>query len=344
MRLNEHGGSDAGPAVAHDFSSNASPLGPPPQLLAAVLGAERERYPDPAYTALRAQLGAATGVGPARVLPCSGGAEAIRRLSLAALLAGSRCVWVPQPGFGDYAAATLALNMNVRSYRSITELCQGLSDADLVWVCEPCNPSGSTLSNEDWQALSLALQATKASLAIDQAYEPLRLHGHSQLPADLAAQAWRLHCPNKALGLTGVRAAYLLAPAQADRLLAHAQAVAPSWVLSSEGCALLMHWHSEDTRRHLSEVRGVLRGWQAAQQQMLAELDWQQTPSCSNFWLARPSQALCLQRLRNNHNNGGIKLRDAQSFGLPDWVRLSVQPPESQAALRAALQEELKTQ
>ncbi|MBY0237341.1 MAG: aminotransferase class I/II-fold pyridoxal phosphate-dependent enzyme, partial [Burkholderiaceae bacterium] len=273
-----------------------------------------------------------------------GGAEAIRRLSRAALLAGSRCVWVPQPGFGDYAAAALALNMNVRSYRSITELCQGLADADLVWFCEPCNPSGSTLSGEDWQALSLALQAAKASLAIDQAYEPLRLHGHSQLPADLAAQAWCLHCPNKALGLTGVRAAYLLAPAQADRLLAHAQAVAPSWVLSSEGCALLMHWHSEDTRRHLSEVRSVLRGWQAAQQQMLDELGWQQTPSCSNFWLARPSQALCLQRLRNSHNDGGIKLRDAQSFGLRGWVRLSVQPPESQAALRAALQEELKTQ
>lgn len=348
MKLNEHGGSDAGPAVAHDFSSNASPLGPPPQLLAAVLGAERQRYPDPAYTALRTQLGAATGVGPERVLPCSGGAEAIRRLSLAALLAGGRCVWVPQPGFGDYAAAALALNMKVRSYRNITELCQGLaesaSNGDLAWVCEPCNPSGSTLSGEDWQALSLALQAAKVTLAIDQAYEPLRLHGQSQLPADLAEQAWRLHCPNKALGLTGVRAAYLLAPAEADRLLAHAQAVAPSWVLSSEGCALLMHWHSEDTRQHLSKVTKVLRAWQEAQQQILAELDWQQSPSCSNFWLARPSQALCLQRLRHDHRSGGIKLRDAQSFGLPGWVRLSVQPPEAQAALRAALQEELKTQ
>ena len=44
----EHGGPDSGPPAAFDFSTNASPLGPPPALLAAVQAADRRNYPDPA--------------------------------------------------------------------------------------------------------------------------------------------------------------------------------------------------------------------------------------------------------------------------------------------------------
>lgn len=68
----EHGGSDSGPAPIHDFSSNASPLGPPPGLLSTVLAADRSRYPDPAYLALRTHLGAAEGVDAARDVSSTG--------------------------------------------------------------------------------------------------------------------------------------------------------------------------------------------------------------------------------------------------------------------------------
>ena len=96
-----HGGPDAGPTIEHDFSTNANPLGPPPQLRRAVLEADRTRYPDPQYLTLRARLADAQDTAAARIVPASGGAEAIRRLTLAALLegiAGDSGCQLAQPG------------------------------------------------------------------------------------------------------------------------------------------------------------------------------------------------------------------------------------------------------
>lgn len=320
--LPEHGGSDGGPPVAHDFSTNANPLGPPPALWQAVQQADRQAYPDPAYSALRRQLGQAHEVDAERVLPTAGGAEGIRRLTLAARLTGRREVWVPHPGFGDYALAAQALGLAVKPYEDTSSI-RPAAPA-LVWICEPCNPTGASLAA--WPRLGEHL------VAIDGAYEPLRLQG---VAAVLPKTAWQLVCPNKALGLTGVRAGYLVAPAL-DETWAQALSLAPSWVLSAEGVALLAHWHDADTASWLADARAQLREWTAAQRAMLADLDWSpQQPSCTPFWLARPPRPDIALRLRER----GIRVRDAASFGLPGWVRVSAQPPRSQAALQQALLE-----
>lgn len=312
-----HGGPDGGPAAAWDFSTNASPLGPPPHLWQAVRDADRCSYPDPGYLALRRRL-AGTG-DPDLVLPTAGGAEGIRRMTLAALLAGHLEVWVPQPGFGDYAHAARALGLAVNAYGQPADI-RPAAPA-LIWACEPGSPSGESVAG--WPALHGHL------LVVDRAYEPLRLQGDA--PA-LPTHAWQLVCPNKALGLTGVRAGYLVAPA-ADAAWAHARSLAPSWVLSAEGVALLMHWPDDDTQAWLARARATLGQWAAAQRALLAGLAWDQRPSVTHFWLARPPRAGLAPRLRQR----GIRVRDAASFGLPGWVRLSTQPPQAQQALQRAL-------
>jgi len=314
--LPEHGGPDDGPAAAFDFSSNASPLGPPPALMNAVRAADRQNYPDPSYRALRRRLG-----DEDLTLPTAGGAEGIRRLTLAASLAGRREVWVPQPGFGDYALAAQALGLAVKAYADPTHI-QPTAPA-LVWICEPCNPTGASVAA--WPALDGHL------VIVDRAYEALRLQGDA--PA-LPPGAWQLICPNKALGLTGIRAGYAIAPA-ADEVWAHALSLAPSWVLSAEGVAMLTHWLDDDTQAWLLNARATLRDWTAAQRALQAELDWHQRPSCTNFWLARPPRADIAPRLRER----GIRVRDAASFGLPGWVRVSARPPAAQQALQLALLE-----
>ena len=323
LPIPDHGGPDGGPEAAHDFSTNASPLGPPPALMSAVQRADRQAYPDPAYGALRRRLGVAHEMDPELILPTAGGAEGIRRLTLAALLMGRREVWVPQPGFGDYAAAAQALGLAVRPYADIARI-RPAAPA-LVWICEPCNPTGTSLSA--WPGLG-----DEHLLAVDRAYEPLRLTGNA--PA-LPPGAWQLVCPNKALGLAGVRAGYLIAPAR-DAAWFNAQALAPSWVLSAEGVAMLTHWHDAATADWLDDARAQLREWTAAQRRMLEALDWtDQRPSCTPFWLARPPRPDIALRLRER----GIRVRDAASFGLPGWVRVSAQPRRSQDALQQALLE-----
>lgn len=303
-----HGGTDSGPFIAHDFSTNANPLGPPPALWRAVQSAERRRYPDPAYTALRERLAAFHGVSAARIVPAAGGAEAIRRMTLAARLEGITAVRTPQPGFGDYALAAQALGMQVN----------GEADARaLVWACEPGSPEGGS---------ARTIAPPEALLVIDRAYEPLRLEGSAP---EIPEAAWQLFCPNKALGLTGIRAAYLVAPEGADT--ARVEALAASWVLSAEGEAMLMHW--PDAEPWLAECRAQLRPWKSRQRALLAGLGWLQRESCTNFWLAKPPHPIPALDLRRH----GIKLRDATSFGLPGWVRIAALPPESQDALMKAL-------
>ncbi|SEL70478.1 histidinol-phosphate aminotransferase [Roseateles sp. YR242] len=345
-----HGGTDAGPPVLHDFSTNAHPSGPPPAVLEAVLSADRHRYPDPAYAMLRAHLGDWHGVAPHRVVPTAGGAEAIRRLSLVALLAGIRRVCVPQPGFGDYRAAAEALGLAVVGYADTQALAAAMDQPCLVWICDPCNPTGATFSAADWALVARACRDTGSHVVVDQAYEPLRLLGSSALPEEMANRVWRLICPNKALALTGVRAAYLLAPAH-ETWRQRMETLASSWVLSAEGEALLRAWACERVKDGLMASRPLLRQWGDEQRARLAACGFEpMAGSVSNFWLARlpgaeaglppgqlsaatPAPVDLVQALRTH----GIKLRDARSFQRPGWVRLSVQKPEAVDALVQAL-------
>ena len=343
----EHGGPDGGTPITHDFSSNVNPLGPPPEMAEAVQSADRARYPDPHYRQLRERLAVWHGVAAARVLPTAGTSEAIRRLALSAQLQGIRSVWLPQPGYGDYRAAARALGLSVHDYADGDALLQGLNDEPgpaLVWLCEPCNPTGQSLPAAFWLALAETASQRQLTLAIDRAYEPLRLVGTDPVPPAVADQAWQCFSPNKAFGLPGVRAGYLLAPA--DALTACAESLAPSWVLSAEGVALLDALPAPSTQRWLAQSRLTLAQWEQTQRESLQTIGWHQSTSSVPFWLARPpQQGDALQHLLARLRAQGVKLRDATSFGLPGWVRVSAQPPLAQQALvdawRCATQESI---
>lgn len=342
-----HGGPDNGPPITWDFSSNANAVAMPAALQATLLTADRSRYPDPHYTALRERLAEASGVPPELIVPTAGSSEGIRRLTLAAYLQGVRQVWVPQPGYADYQAAALALGMAVHPYASPTELDHALSGQTgvgqgvLLWLCEPCNPTGASLPASFWRerAVSWRKQA-QVIVAVDRAYEPLRLSGCNPISAELGSWVWQFHSPNKALGLTGVRAGWIQAPSQDPWRLREAMSrLAPSWVLSAEGVALLMHWHDEATCAWLHQSRQTLARWMASQQARLSERGWLVEPTDVPFYLTRPPGLAMrdLDHLLWHLRQEGIKVRDARSFGLAGWLRLRAHQPEAHRALIQAI-------
>ena len=331
-----HGGPDARGAARYDFSTNSNACGPCPHTLAAVQQADATRYPDPAYTALRAELAALHSVAPERIVLAASASECIHRITAWAAQRGVRAVALPAHSYGDYAQAAQA-----RGLRLLRPADAGHTAAGLHWTCEPSSPlGGADPMLAAW--LSASPAASAPVRVLDCAYRPLRLHtGHAFDPADIAISptAWQLWTPNKALGLTGVRAAYAIVPPGAEADVAALNALAPSWPVGAHGVAMLHSWTTPTTQRWLADCLPVLCDWKAQQQALCIDLGWTVLPaSQANYFCARlplplSDMATALQQLRELH---GIQLRDCTSFGLPGVVRLGVLPPAAQEALRRA--------
>ena len=320
-----HGGPDAQGVPLHDFSTNANACGPCPQALAALQQADRSRYPDPAYTALRGQLAEFHGVAADRIVIAASASEFIHRITALAARQGLRHAVLPAHGYGDYARAAALWGLGPGE--------PGAAQPALHWACEPASPLGTLDA-----ALVRWADVPGALRVLDCAYAPLRLDGAATAAPP---SAWQLWTPNKALGLTGVRAAYAIAPdtvagaAQA----AAVQALAPSWPLGADGVALLQTWVAPGTQAWVAGALATLRSWKAAQLALCTALGWAVVPgSLANYFTTRlpvgdvGNVAGALQALRAR----GIKLRDCASFGLPGHVRLGVLAPASQQALHAA--------
>jgi histidinol-phosphate aminotransferase len=316
-----HGGPDALGAAPHDFSTNANACGPCPDALSAMQAADPHRYPDPLYTALRERLADFHRVDARRIVIASSASEFISRITMAVARRGGRRIQVPPHCYGDYLRAAAAWDFEPVSH-----------GADLVWCCDPSSPLG-----QPQEGLDACIEGLGAETAcvIDLAYEPLRLEGALSLARERLDVIWQLWTPNKALGLTGVRAAYAIAPPGRDEMTAHLAALAPSWPVGAHGVALLESWTRSTTQQWLDESRATLRRWKSAQRELCDSLGWECLPSVANYFCAKPdvpyaaARAAALRAL-------GIKLRDAASFGLPGHVRLGVLPPASQQALRQA--------
>ena len=318
--LRIHGGPDAFGVPVHDFSTNSNACGPCPAALAAVQGADATRYPDAGYSELRAQLAAWHGVAPERVVLAGSASEFIFRVSAWVAQQGGRTVWLPPQHYGDYAAAAQAWGL---------QRVDPAREASLAWACDPSSPQG--LAQDHLAQLAQSVPV----LVLDRAYEPLRLDGALALTQEQLLRVWQLWTPNKALGLTGVRAAYVIAPLGALEAVAQLERLCPSWPLGAQGVALLQAWVQPAVQAWLKDSLATLRQWKARQVALCESLGWTCTPCLANYFCARPElQGAALTRALAALRAQGIKLRDASSFGLPGQVRLGVLAPAAQDALQ----------
>lgn len=316
-----HGGPGAAGPAPFDFSTNANGAGPCPCALAAVQAADVGRYPDAAYHALREQLAAWHGVDPGRVLLAASGSEFIQRCTAVTQRLAPGPVALPLHAYGDCARAARACGREVLHGPD--------ARATLRWQADP----GSPLGQDDPPDAALGDVAT----VLDAVYAPLRLSGGSGWQADTLDRVFVLHSPNKALGLCGVRGAYVVAPAGArwTPWVQALQAAAPSWPLGGQGVALLQAWCGDAAQAWLHDSLPTLRRWKAAQQAALQALGCTLAPSHTPFFCLRPPAPWPPQVLARH----GVQLRDTTSFGLPGWLRLNTLALAAQAALLQAAAE-----
>ncbi|MBK1616577.1 aminotransferase [Rubrivivax gelatinosus] len=322
-----HGGPGRDGAAAWDFSTCANAAGPCPQVLDALQRVDPCAYPDPGYHALRERLADWHRVPAGRILFAASASEFIQRVSAVGARLMPGAVAVPRHAYGDYTTAARAAGRAV--------LVAGAGPATLRWVGEPSSPRG--------QDAAPPPDPQRVPTVLDGVYAPLRLQGASRWNWADRQAVFVLHGPNKALGLCGLRGAYVVAPdAEAVDWDAAAwmQALAaaePSWPLGAHALAMLQGWPEPEVQRWLLGTRVTLGAWLAELRGVLDAFGFECRPSVANFLCARPPEGAPSAAALRRH---GVAVRDCASFGLPGEWRLSAQGPQALEALRRALRAE----
>jgi len=322
-----HGGPDREGVPTYDFSSNANGMGTPDFILNAIQQASFRYYPDPEYFKLRQCLATKHQVDPERVLIAGSASEFIYRITsyiargiLCNTQNASPTVWFPEHCYGDYQNA--AATWQLVSTKMIME-------ADLVWLCDPSSPLGRPLENINNLIASLS---HKQIAVLDLAYEPLRLEGHLALNQSELDLVWQMWSPNKALGITGIRGAYIIGPSNSQRIIQELNSMASSWVLGAHGVEMLSIWADSRSKDWLNQSLEILRNWKLSQIEVCNQIGWLPLHSVSNFFCVNP-QRKNLSDYQSQLRKHGIKLRDTSSFGLPNHFRLAVMSPATQSIL-----------
>lgn len=311
------------------LASNENPLGPSPLALHAIREAlpEIHRYPDGAGRLLREAIARHHGLSPEHVVLGNGSNEIIELLfhvfvlprthgvlcsrhafavyRLMAQLFDAHCGETPDPGFRhDLAAMRKAIEPNTR----------------LIFLTSPNNPTGTRIPNRELAEFVHEIPRHTV-VALDEAYIDF-------LDDPPPSVSWvregrnvvLLRTFSKMQGLAGLRIGYALAPAPIASWLQRARQPFNTNLLAQAAAlaALEDHQHRENTRRIVREGRERL-------EESFARQGLEFVPSTANFVMVRvgDGDALFHCLLRR-----GWIVRPLRSYGLAEWVRISIGTPE----------------
>ena len=317
---------------------NEDLFGPPAHVLAAAREAVARAnfYPERAYADFREALARWLGVPADTVIPAHGAQALISSISSVFIGDGSRVV-VPRLTYGLYAQVSAAAGGIVTrvdpdglalDLPAIAAAARRV-DANVVWICDPNNPTGTLISPASWAAFLDELPSGTTVIA-DEAYIDF---------ADPAARCDRtvvegrpvivVRSFSKIFGLAGLRLGYAIGDPEVARLLDIVQEpFNVNRVALAAGIASLSDPGFVDRRRaEVAAARGVL-------EHELSQAGIRVLPSQANFSLidlGRDDGPVCETLLRR-----GVLIRPGSNFGLPGFARITIGP---EATMRRAARE-----
>jgi histidinol-phosphate aminotransferase len=206
------------------FDANLPPFPAPlPPTVAAAL-ADRGEYPEGSYRELRAAAAAYAGCEPDEVV-VDAGADGLIALVARTYLRAASVALTEEPTYPLYAVASGIEGAEVRTApRDLDELATTARDAQVLWLCNPGNPSGAL-----WPAaeiVRLAERVPETLVAVDEAY--------FEYAGETVAAAVRsrpnlvaLRTLSKAFGLAGLRVGYAIASREVAAELGKRRSPAP---------------------------------------------------------------------------------------------------------------------
>lgn len=339
----------AGPRELLDFSANVNFLGPTEAVLAAARGSldEVAWYPCDPPERLREAVAGFLGVPPEQVLLGNGASELI---FLVVAWLRPRRVLVVGPTFTEYARAARAWGAEAETLWLPAErdfalrpsdldpaAAAAIARADLLFYCEPNNPTGDLLDPAARARLLELAAAAGTPVFADESF----LAFTSAWPAGSVTGEGRenilvLHSLTKILAMPGLRVGALVVP---PALVGELGPRVPPWNLNCVGQAAALAALEEPGV--LAATAGAVAAARRAFRPGLEALPGvaQVLPAAANFLclrLSQPQAGEVVERVRDEH---AILLRDLSGFpGLgPHYLRLAVRSPEENRLVGEAL-------
>ncbi len=320
------------------LASNENPFGPSPRAVAAATRAlaQGELYPDGGCYDLRQKLAQHHGLGPEQFVVGNGSNEIIELLGHVFLGPGDEVV-MGNPAFVVYKLVTLlfgarAVEVPLRSWRhDLPAMAAAVTPrTKLVCVCSPNNPTGTANTAGELTAFVRRLPE-HVVVVVDEAYVE-----YVESPPDLkplirdGRKIVCLRTFSKLYGLASLRVGYGYADAGLVALLNRVRQPFNVNAIGQAAAEAALDDH-EFAARCVRENRAGLRQLEAGCRNL--GLEW--VSSEANFLLIRVGDGL---RVFDFLQRRGIIVRPVNSYGLPEWVRITVGSSAQNERLLAELE------
>ncbi|SRR5579884_459990 len=329
-----------------DFSASINPFGPPKSVWSAFRDSFKQiaAYPDPDCRKLRRRIGALLSVPTDRILIGNGSTELIFLIPRAF---SSPSVLIFYPTYQDYKAAAHAAGCKVQLLfpglaptvddlqSALSGICSGV---DLVFLCNPNNPTGRSLSADAvrW----LIKRHPSALFVIDEAYvDFVDEESVSLLRWPLPKNTIVLRSFTKIFSIPGLRLGFAVASQEIIKKLSRLQ---EPW--SVNGTALSVGESLLGEKAFVERSRMRLRREKKSLFEGLSRIKGlEPIPSETNFLLVRRTDRRSVEPLKRSLIQERVLIRSGSNFrGLGrSYFRVAVKKEFENRKLIALLKERM---
>lgn len=309
-----------------DFSSNINPFVESDEVLKKAQ-TKIDTYPDTSCYRLKKVISEIYDLNPENIIVGNGSTEIIYFICQAYLNKKDRVI-IPNPTFSEYERASKIMGAELVSYVlkeedgfriDANKLIEFLrtSNHKIAFLCNPNNPTGRYLREEELKGI---LEENKNILfVLDEAYldsvkdpwDSIRFLKYKNLLI--------LRSLTKFHGLAGLRIGYALSNSE---IISNLEKVKPPWNVNSiaQEVAISVLLNNEE---YLGKSRHEILRSKDYLVREIERMGKKCVPSETGFFMVKVDNAT---RLRLSLLRRGILVRDCASFGLPNFIRLSVRP------------------
>ena len=312
-----------------DFSSNISPIGPPPlvkKYLKKNLD-DIETYPDSDSKNLKKNLGWYTGFPSSQIIVGNGATEIIYNFCQAFLSKKTK-VLIPIPTFGEYEAAAKLHGSSISFFKTmnlnndIQKFINKIPKHGCIFLCNPNNPTGILTSKNNIQKIIKNSLRKSTIVFVDECFIELVPQSNDSI-LNLVKKyenLFVLRSLTKSFGLAGIRIGYAIGPKKLVNIL---NQIKIPWNVSglAQKAADAAICHSY----YLDKVKKIIKNESKFLRKEISNISgFECNETSANFILIRSK--LKPKTIQNKLLKKNILIRDCSSFrGLDgNYIRIAV--------------------